>query len=120
MLTDYLLEQSGIGNSSTPDGNLVRSSGKQRCDIGQRGDAPTNSQRDKYLLCTLGHHIQHGLAVFTGGVDIKECDLVCTFLVVARSEFYRVTDVSQSLKIDAFHDSASGNIKAWNYSDSRH
>jgi hypothetical protein len=72
------------------------------------------------LLRTFGNNIQHGFAVFTGSVDVEESDLVRTFFVVARSEFHRVSDVSQSFEIDALDHSASGNIKAWNYSDSGH
>lgn len=51
-----------------------------------------------------------------GSGDVKESELICTFVIITRGKLHRVAGIAQILEMNAFDHASVVHIQAWNHS----
>ncbi|MCG3768762.1 MAG: hypothetical protein JW394_0882 [Nitrospira sp.] len=102
------------------DAHLIGSRVQESPDVLKRPHAPSNGQRHKHPCRCLLDHIQNGLAIFMGGCDVQETELIGSFAVIGRGHFDRVSRITQIHKAHALHDAAVFDIETGNNTFGQH
>ena len=109
-----------IGHGGRVERDLVGPCEQKRAHVFAATHAPANSERHKALFRSAAHHVKHGAAVFMGGMNIEEGDLICAGGVIGLGGFHRIACIAQANKIDALDHTAISHVKAGNDAGFQH
>ena len=115
-----LLNHLGVGQCGRIKAGLVSAGIEQAPHVLHRAQATAHSQWNKDLRGDCFNDVQDQVAVVAGGGDVQKSQLVSALVVVARSDFDRVTGVAQLEEIDALDDASAGDIQAGDDSFGEH
>ena len=75
-----------------------------------RAHPAADGERNKHLAGHRFDDVQNQIPAIAGGGNVKKSQLVRTLLVVACSNFHRVTCITQLGEINAFDNAAAGDV----------
>ena len=101
-----------VGDRRRIEADLVRAGIEQAAHVLHDAHPAAHRQRDEDLRGHRFDDVQDQVATIAGGGDVQEGELVGALLVVAGSDFHRVTGVTQFDEIHALDDATAGHVQA--------
>ena len=102
------------------DRNLVRAIGEQRADVVHGAHAAADRQRHKAGFGRPPYHVQHGAAIFMGGVDVEEAKLVRARGIIGDRGFHRIARIAQVDEVDALDHAAVLDVETGDHANLEH
>ena len=115
-----LLDEFAVADGGGVDRDLVGAGAQQRLDVVDGAHAAADRQRHEAGFRRAPHDVQHGAAVFVGGGDVEEAELVGAGGVIGDRRFDGIAGVAQIDEVDALDHAAVLDVEAGDHADLEH
>src|SRR5690606_14776772 len=112
MVVGGLPNQFGLPDGSAIDGDFIGTRIQQALNIGHLSHPASYGQRNEDFAGYGFDDGQDEITLVAGGGDIQKGEFIGTLLVVATSDFDRVSRVGKADKIDTLHDPTGRDVQA--------